>query len=70
MVEKTVALPYEDPVTFGVNAARAIIDALSEEERGRIEMGYHLYGIGFRFRQSMSTYFHHHLRLSRNCRRI
>lgn len=68
MAEKTVALPYEDPVTFGVNAARPIIDALSDEERGRIEMVITCTESAFDFGKSMSTYFHHHLRLSRNCR--
>lgn len=38
MKEKTVALPYEDPVTFGVNAAKPLIDALSPEEKDRIEL--------------------------------
>ena len=28
MKEKTVALPYEDPITFGVNAAKPLVDAL------------------------------------------
>ncbi|WP_394832286.1 hydroxymethylglutaryl-CoA synthase family protein [Pendulispora rubella] len=68
MVEKTVALPYEDPVTFGVNAAKPIIDALSDEERGRIEMVITCTESAFDFGKSMSTYFHHYLRLSRNCR--
>ena len=39
MKEKTIALPYEDPVTFGVNAAKPLIDAMSAEERDRIEIG-------------------------------
>ena len=68
MVEKTVALPYEDPVTFGVNAAKPIVDALSDEERGRIEMVITCTESAFDFGKSMSTYFHHYLRLSRNCR--
>ena len=29
MKEKTVALPYEDPISFAVNAAKPIIDSLS-----------------------------------------
>lgn len=33
MKEKAVALPYEDPVTFGVNAAKPLVDALSEAEK-------------------------------------
>lgn len=33
MKEKTVTLPYEDPITYAVNAAKPIIDALSAEEK-------------------------------------
>jgi len=68
MLKKTVALPYEDPVTFGVNAAKPIVDALSDEERGRIEMIITCTESAFDFGKSMSTYFHHLLGLSRNCR--
>ena len=38
MQEKAVALPYEDPITYGVNAAKPLVDALLEEEKERIEM--------------------------------
>lgn len=68
MKEKTVALPNEDPVTFGVNAAKPIIDALSEEERDRIEMVITATESAFDFGKSMSTYFHSLLGLGRNCR--
>lgn len=68
MKQKTVALPYEDPVTFGVNAAKPIIDALSPEEKNRIEMVITSTESAFDFGKSMSTYFHHHLGLNRNCR--
>lgn len=68
MKEKSVALPYEDPITFGVNAAKPIIDALSEEEKDRIEMVITSTESSFDFGKSMSTYFHHHLGLNRNCR--
>lgn len=68
MKEKTVALPYEDPVTFGVNAAKPIIDALSPEEKNRIEMVITSTESAFDFGKSMSTYFHQHLGLNRNCR--
>lgn len=68
MKEKTVALPYEDPITFGVNAAKPIIDALSPEEKDRIEMVITSTESSFDFGKSMSTYFHHHLGLNRNCR--
>ncbi len=68
MKEKTVALPYEDPVTFGVNAAKPIIDALSPEEKDRIELVISCTESSFDFGKSMSTYFHEILDLSRNCR--
>lgn len=68
MKEKTVALPYEDPVTFGVNAAKPLIDALSEEEKDRIEMVITCTESAFDFGKSMSTYCHDLLGLNRNCR--
>lgn len=68
MKEKTVALPYEDPVTYGVNAAKPIIDALEKEERDKIEMIVTCTESSFDFGKSMSTYFHHHLGIKRNCR--
>lgn len=68
MTEKTVALPYEDPITFGVNAARPLVDALSETEKGRIEMLVTCTESGIDFGKSISTYIHHYLGLNRNCR--
>lgn len=68
MKEKTVALPYEDPVTFGVNAAKPLIDALSPQERDRIELVITATESAFDFGKSMSTYFHSLLGLNRNCR--
>lgn len=68
MKEKTVALPYEDPITFGVNAARPLIEALPPDERERIEMVITCTESAFDFGKSMSTYFHRLLGLSRNCR--
>lgn len=68
MEEKTVPLPYEDPVTFGVNAAKPIIDALDEGEKSRIELLITCTESGIDFGKSISTYIHHHLGLSRNCR--
>ncbi|WP_459212150.1 hydroxymethylglutaryl-CoA synthase family protein [Aquimarina rhabdastrellae] len=68
MKEKTVALPYEDPVTFGVNAAKPIIDSLSSEEKDRIELVISCTESSFDFGKSMSTYFHEILGLNRNCR--
>ncbi|AOZ49067.1 hydroxymethylglutaryl-CoA synthase family protein [Chromobacterium vaccinii] len=68
MKEKSVALPYEDPITFAVNAAKPIIDALSPEEKDRIEMVITCTESAFDFGKSMSTYCHDLLGLNRNCR--
>jgi polyketide biosynthesis 3-hydroxy-3-methylglutaryl-CoA synthase-like enzyme PksG len=68
MRQKSVALPYEDPVTFGVNAAKPIVDALSPAEKDRIEMVISCTESSFDFGKSMSTYFHKLLGLNRNCR--
>jgi polyketide biosynthesis 3-hydroxy-3-methylglutaryl-CoA synthase-like enzyme PksG len=68
MKEKTVPLPYEDPVTFAVNAAKPLIDALSAAERDRVELVITCTESGIDFGKSMSTYIHHHLGLNRNCR--
>ncbi len=68
MKEKTVPMPYEDPISNGVNAAKPIIDNLSEEEKGKIDMIITCTESGIDFGKSMSTYMHHYLGLSRNCR--
>lgn len=68
MKEKTVSLPYEDPISFGVNAAKPIVDALSPAEKDRIELLITCTESGIDFGKSMSTYIHHHLGLNRNCR--
>jgi len=68
MLEKTVALPYEDPVTFGVNAAKKLVDALTEKERDRIELLITCTESGIDFGKSVSSYIHHYLGLNRNCR--
>src|SRR3954469_9737780 len=68
MKQKTVALPYEDPITFGVNAAKPLIDAMTPEERDRIELVITCTESAFDFGKSMSTYFHRLLGLNRNCR--
>jgi polyketide biosynthesis 3-hydroxy-3-methylglutaryl-CoA synthase-like enzyme PksG len=68
MKEKTVALPYEDPITFGLNAAKPLVDSLSPEGKDRIEMVVTCTESSFDFGKSMSTYFHKLLGLNRNCR--
>ncbi len=68
MKQKTVPMPYEDPISNGVNAAKPIVDALSEKERDSIDMVITCTESGIDFGKSISTYVHHHLGLSRNCR--
>ena len=68
MNEKTVALPYEDPITFAVNAAHPIVEALTPEEKDRIELVITCTESAFDFGKSMSTYCHDLLGLNRNCR--
>src|SRR5688572_1478227 len=68
MKQKSVALPYEDPVTFAVNAAQPIIAQMSEAERARIELLITCTESGIDFGKSLSSYVHRHLELGRNCR--
>lgn len=68
MHEKAVALPYEDPVSFGVNAAKPVVDTLSALEQDRIELLITCTESGIDFGKSISTYIHHYLELNRNCR--
>jgi len=68
MKEKSVALPSEDPITFAVNAAKPLVDALTPEEKDRIEMVITCTESAFDFGKSMSTYCHDLLGLNRNCR--
>src|SRR5690606_4456011 len=60
--------PYEDPVSFAVNAAQPIIMQLSDAERDRIELLITCSESGIDFGKSLSTYIHHYLHLNRNCR--
>src|SRR5262245_18723930 len=68
MREKAVALPYEDAITYGVNAAKPLLDTLSAAAKERIEMLITCSESGIDFGKSMSTYIHHYLGLHRNCR--
>jgi len=68
MKEKTVALPNEDPVSFAVNAAKPLLDALTPAERARIEMVITCTESSFDFGKSMSTYVQDLLELPRRCR--
>ncbi len=68
MLKKSVAAPWEDPVTHAVNAARPIVAALSDAERESIETLIVSTESGLDFGKSLSTYVHSYLGLSRHCR--
>jgi polyketide biosynthesis 3-hydroxy-3-methylglutaryl-CoA synthase-like enzyme PksG len=68
MSKKSVCLPCEDPVTYGVNAAKPIIDQLSESDHNRIELLITATESGLDFGKSLSTYIHAYLNLNRRCR--
>lgn len=68
--EKTVPLPCEDPVTNGVNAAKPLVDTISQKDKDRIELLITCSESGIDFGKSMSTYIHYYLGLNRNCRLI
>jgi polyketide biosynthesis 3-hydroxy-3-methylglutaryl-CoA synthase-like enzyme PksG len=68
MKQKAVALPFEDPVTFAVTAAKPIVDQLTDAERNRIELLITCTESGIDFGKSLSTYVHDYLGLGRNCR--
>ncbi|MDU3725711.1 MAG: hydroxymethylglutaryl-CoA synthase [Cutibacterium avidum] len=68
MLQRSVPLPYEDPVSYGVNAAKPLIDAMSSAERSKIDMVITSTESGIDFGKSMSTYIHDQLGLSRRCR--
>lgn len=70
MEQKAVALPYEDPVTFAVNAAKPLVDELTQDQKDRIELLVTCSESGIDFSKSLSTYLHHYLGLSRNCRML
>lgn len=68
MEKKSVALPCEDAVTNAVNAAKPIVEQMSDEERNSIDLVITATESGLDFGKSLSTYVHDYLKLSRNCR--
>jgi polyketide biosynthesis 3-hydroxy-3-methylglutaryl-CoA synthase-like enzyme PksG len=68
MKNKSVAMHFEDPVSFGVNAAKPIIDALTPEEKNKIELLIVSSESGIDFGKGMNSYIHHYLGLKKNCR--
>ncbi len=68
MLQKSVNLPWEDTVTNAVNAAKPLLDRLSEDEKNRIELVIVGTESGLDFGKSISTYIQDYLALSRRCR--
>lgn len=65
---KSVVLLHEDPITLGVNAAKPIIDKLTDEERNSIKLLITCTESGVDFSKSLSSYIHQYLNLSNQCR--
>ncbi len=68
MRKKAVGLSCEDPVTNAVNAAKPIIDRLSEAEKASIELVITASESGIDFGKAMASYVHHYLGLHRRTR--
>lgn len=65
---KSVAFPFEDAVTNAVNAAKPILENLTEAERDQIEVVITATESAVDFGKSLSTYLVDLLGLSRRCR--
>ncbi|RKT17079.1 hydroxymethylglutaryl-CoA synthase [Streptomyces sp. 1114.5] len=68
MHNRSIGLPFEDPVTNAVNAAKPIIDALDPADRDAIEVLITSTESGLDLSKSVASYVHEYLGLSRNCR--
>jgi polyketide biosynthesis 3-hydroxy-3-methylglutaryl-CoA synthase-like enzyme PksG len=68
MERKSVNLPCEDPVSNAVNAAKPLIDALSPNDRDRIQLVVVGTESGIDFGKPISTYIHDYLGLTPRCR--
>ena len=68
MERKSVNLPCEDPVTNAVNAAKPLVDALTSQDRDRIELVVVGTESGLDFGKPISTYIQEYLGLGRRCR--
>ena len=70
MHQRSLGLPFEDPITNAVNAAKPIVDALDPEEKERIEIVITSTESGVDYSKSVASYVHAYLGLSRQCRVI
>ncbi|MEU9704937.1 hydroxymethylglutaryl-CoA synthase [Streptomyces sp. NPDC047981] len=68
MTHRSIGLPFEDPVTNAVNAAKSLVDALDPAERDAIEVLVTSTESGLDLSKSVASYVHEYLGLSRTCR--
>ncbi|MFC6082816.1 hydroxymethylglutaryl-CoA synthase family protein [Sphaerisporangium aureirubrum] len=68
MRNRSVGLPFEDPVTNAVNAARPVVDRLDPAERDRIELLITSTESGLDYSKSVASYVHEYLGLPSTCR--
>src|SRR3978361_1603252 len=68
MSQRSVGLPFEDPVTNAVNAARPLLDRLDEQARGAVAGVITSTESGLDLSKPVASYVHEYLGLSRNCR--
>jgi polyketide biosynthesis 3-hydroxy-3-methylglutaryl-CoA synthase-like enzyme PksG len=68
MRSRSVGLPWEDPVTNAVNAARPVLERLDPADRDRIELLVTSTESGVDYSKSVASYVHRHLGLSSECR--
>jgi polyketide biosynthesis 3-hydroxy-3-methylglutaryl-CoA synthase-like enzyme PksG len=68
MRSRSVGLPFEDPVTNAVNAAKPLLDALTPEGLAAVELLVTSTESGLDLSKSVASYVHEYLGLSRNCR--
>lgn len=66
-VRRSVTLPFEDPVTLAVNAAKRVVDAAGP---GCFELLIVATETGLDFGKPLSSYVHRHLGLSSRCRNL
>lgn len=70
MRSRSVGMPWEDPVTNAVNAARPVLDRLGPGDRDRVELLAVATESGVDFSKSVASYVHRYLDLSSECRVI
>ncbi|MBU8536757.1 hydroxymethylglutaryl-CoA synthase family protein [Falsiroseomonas tokyonensis] len=68
MRRKSLCAPWEDAVSFAVNAARPVVAALAPAQRQAIELVIVATESGLDWGKSAATYVHHHLELPKHCR--